>query len=140
MIDSLSNGQVFVTWKTPSVLGVFKGISADRHHHEFTGDEELDTRPLDVMLLSKNNIQEHAWTSPKQSHILVRPAKANKTESVKDENVEPVIHTPRESRRRGSRDKESRLVLLQTETRELRRTKEAQLLGSSTFGRGSIRR
>lgn len=53
VIEPLSRGRILAVWKSPNLITGVKGGSAETHH-EFMDDEELDTRPLDVILLSRN--------------------------------------------------------------------------------------
>jgi hypothetical protein len=69
VIHTLGSTQVLTSWKSVSVHWLLKGKASSKHHHEFMGDEELDTRPLDVVLQSKSKVQNYkllAQNSPRE--------------------------------------------------------------------------
>jgi hypothetical protein len=59
VIHTLGSTQVLTWWKSVSVHWLLKWKVLVKHHYEFMGDEELDTRPLDVVLQSKNKMQNY---------------------------------------------------------------------------------
>jgi hypothetical protein len=62
------------------VLGTVKMKFSRTHHHEFMGEEELDVRPLDVVLLSRNKIQNFGLASEgRRSRIAVKSTKFLRT-------------------------------------------------------------
>jgi hypothetical protein len=72
VLEPIGSGQVLATWKSPGMLGTVKRIFSNTHHYEFMGDEELDTRPLDVVILSRNKIQNFGLASQRPSRISVK--------------------------------------------------------------------
>ncbi|PMD25307.1 hypothetical protein NA56DRAFT_430767 [Hyaloscypha hepaticicola] len=69
VIHTLGSTRVLTWWKFSSVHWMFKGKASCKHHHEFMGDEELDTRPLEVVIQSKSKVQNYkllAQTSPRE--------------------------------------------------------------------------
>jgi hypothetical protein len=67
VIHTLGSSQVLTSCKSVSVHWMLKGKASSKHHYEFMGDEELDTRPLDVILQSKSKVQNYRLLSQKSS-------------------------------------------------------------------------
>jgi hypothetical protein len=65
VIHTLGSTQVLTSWKSVSVHWMLKGKASSKHHHEFMGDEDLDTRPLDVVLQSKSKVQNYRFLAQK---------------------------------------------------------------------------
>jgi hypothetical protein len=55
-IDRLGSGQILTVYKTPDAWGVLKGKSSKRYHHEYIRDEDHETRPVDVIVLSRSKV------------------------------------------------------------------------------------